>query len=131
MSECAPVCRKLEGHTALITGGDSGIGRAVAYASAKEGANVAIAYYGEETDATKTEARVTELGAKCLLLRGDLKDPGAAKRCVAQTVQRFGGLDILVNNHAVQYIKRSILDITSGQLSCVFQTNVFSYFYLI
>lgn len=57
--------------------------------------------------------------------------PRAAKRCVAQTVQRFGGLDILVNNHAVQYIKRSILDITSGQLSCVFQTNVFSYFYLI
>ena len=131
MSECAPVCRKLEGRTALITGGDSGIGRAVAYAFAKEGANVAIAYYGEETDATETEARVTELGAQCLLLRGDLKDPGAAKRCVAQTVQRFGGLDILGNNHAVQYIKRSILDITSGQLSCVFQTNVFSYFYLI
>lgn len=63
--------------------------------------------------------------------RGDLKDPGAAKRCVTQTVQRFGGLDILVNNHAVQYIKRSILDITPGQLSCVFQTNVFSFFYLI
>lgn len=92
MSECAPVCRKLEGRTALITGGDSGIGRAVAYAFAKEGANVAIAYYGEETDATETEARVTELGAQCLLLRGDLKDPGAAKRCVAQTIQRFGGL---------------------------------------
>lgn len=131
VSECAPVCRKLEGRTALITGGDSGIGRAVAYAFAKEGANVAIAYYDEETDAVETEARVRELGAQCLLLRGDLKDPGAAKRCVAQTVQRFGGLDILVNNHAVQYIKRSILDITPGQLSCVFQTNVFSYFYLI
>ena len=129
VSECAPVCRKLEGRTALITGGDSGIGRAVAFA--KEGANVAIAYYDEETDAAETEARVRELGAQCLPLRGDLKDPGTAKRCVAQTVQRFGGLDILVNNHAVQYIKRSILDITPGQLSCVFQTNVFSYFYLI
>ena len=131
VSECAPVCRKLEGRTALITGGDSGIGRAVAYAFAKEGANVAIAYYDEETDAAETEARVRELGAQCLPLRGDLKDPGTAKRCVAQTVQRFGGLDILVNNHAVQYIKRSILDITPGQLSCVFQTNGFSYFYLI
>ena len=126
-----PVCRKLEGRTALITGGDSGIGRAVAYAFAKEGANVSIAYYDEETDAAETEARVRELGVQCLLLRGDLKDPGTAKRCVAQTVQRFGGLDILVNNHAVQYIKRSILDITPGQLSCVFQTNVFSHFYLI
>ncbi|USF28040.1 General stress protein 39 [Firmicutes bacterium ASF500] len=125
VSECAPVCRKLEGRTALITGGDSGIGRAVAYAFAKEEANVAIAYYDEETDAAETEARVRELGVQCLLLRGGLKDPSAAKRCVAQTVQRFGGLDILVNNHAVQYIERSILDSRRASSPASFRPTYF------
>ena len=131
VSECAPVCRKLEGRTALITGGDSGIGRAVAYAFAKEGANVSIVYYDEELDAAETAERVKQLGARCLLIHGDLKDQRFCKQCVEQTVQCFGRLDILVNNHAVQFIQRSILDISSEQLACVFQTNVFSFFYLI
>ena len=81
VSECAPVCRKLEGRTALITGGDSGIGRAVAYDFVKQGADVAIAYYDEDRDAEEAARRVQQLGGRCLLLRGDLKDPAFAKYC--------------------------------------------------
>jgi len=85
---------------ALITGGDSGIGRAGAYAIAKEGAKVSIAYYDEDRDAQETAEHIRQLGGECLLLRGDLKDPAFAKRCVAQTVEHFGTLDILINNYA-------------------------------
>lgn len=131
ISECAPSGPKLAGRTALITGGDSGIGRAVAYAFVKEGAKVAIAYYDEDRDAQETAERICQLGGECLLLRGDLKEPDFAKRCVEQTIERFGALDILVNNHAVQFIRRSIMDITREQLSLVFQNNVYSFFYLI
>ena len=81
-SECGKACRKLEGKAALITGGDSGIGRAVAYDFAKQGADVAIAYYDEDQDAKETADRVQQLGGRCLLLRGDLKDPAFAKYCV-------------------------------------------------
>ena len=122
---------KLAGKTALITGGDSGIGRAVAYAFAKEGANVAIVYLDEERDAQETAEHVEEIGRKCLLLAGDLKDADFIEKCVQDTVEYFGGLDILVNNHAVQYLQKSILDISREQLEFTFQTNVFSYFYLI
>ena len=122
---------KLAGRTALITGGDSGIGRAVAYAFVKEGAKVAIAYYNEDQDAQETAERIQQLGGESLLLRGDLRDPAFARHCVELTVEQFGGLDILVNNHAVQFIRRSILDITREQLSLIFQNNVYSYFYLI
>ena len=100
VSECGKVCRKLEGKAALITGGDSGIGRAVAYDFVKQGANVAIAYYDEDGDAEETAKRVQQLGGRCLLLRGDLKDPAFAKYCVDKTLACFGKLDILVNNHA-------------------------------
>ena len=131
ISECAPSSRKLTGRTALITGGDSGIGRAVAYAFVKEGAKVAIAYYNEDQDAQETAEHIRQLGGECLLLRGDLRVPAFAKSCVDRTVERFGGLDILVNNHAVQFIQRSILDISREQLSLVFQNNVYSFFYLI
>jgi len=130
-SECGTTCQKLEGKTALITGGDSGIGRAVAYAFAKEGADTAIVYYDENVDAAETAARIKQLGGRCLLLRGDLKDPDFAKHCVEETGKVFGKLDVLVNNHAVQFIQRSILDISHEQLSLVFQNNVFSIFYLI
>lgn len=131
ISECAPSGPRLAGRVALITGGDSGIGRAVAYSFVKEGAKVAIAYYDEDRDAQETAERIRQLGGECLLLRGDLKDPAFAKSCVERTAERFGALDILVNNHAVQFIRRSILDISREQLSLVFQNNVYSYFYLI
>lgn len=131
ISECGKPSPKLTGRTALITGGDSGIGRAVAYAFVKEGAKVAIAYYNENQDAQETAERIQQLGGECLLLRGDLRDPAFAQHCVELTAEQFGGLDILVNNHAVQFIRRSILDITREQLSLIFQNNVYSYFYLI
>ena len=131
VSECGKACRKLEGRTALITGGDSGIGRAVAYDFVKQGADVAIAYYDEDRDAEETAKRVQQLGGRCLLLRGDLKDTAFATYCVDKTLACFGKLDILVNNHAMQFIRRSILDISNEQLAFIFQNNVFSFFYLI
>ncbi|MCM1064397.1 MAG: SDR family oxidoreductase [Eubacterium sp.] len=131
VSECGKTCRKLEDKVALITGGDSGIGRAVAYDFVKEGASVVIVYYDEEVDAGDTAERIRELGGRCLLLCGDLKDPSFAEYCVDRTIKCFGKLDILVNNHAVQYIRRSILDISHEQLEFTFRNNVFSFFYLI
>ena len=131
LSECGRTGRRLEGKAALITGGDSGIGRAVAYDFVREGASVAIVYYNEERDAKDTAERIRQLGGKPLLLRGDLKEPEFAGYCVEKTVQCFGGLDILVNNHAVQFVQRSILDISHEQLEFTFRNNVFSFFYLI
>ena len=131
VSECGRQYRKLENKVALITGGDSGIGRAVAYDFVKEGAMVAIVYYDEEVDAKQTAQRIRELGGKALFLCGDLKDPSFAKYCVDKTIESFGHLDILVNNHAFQVIQRSILDITHEQLEFLFRNNVFSFFYLI
>ena len=126
VSECGKACRKLE-----VTGGDSGIGRAVAYDYVKQGANVAIAYYDEDRDAEETAKRVQQMGGRCLLLRGDLKDPAFAKYCVDKTLACFGKLDILVNNHAMQFIRRSILDISNEQLAFIFPNYVFSFFYLL
>lgn len=123
--------KKLEGKTALITGGDSGIGRATAYDFVKEGASVAIVYYDEDKDANVTAERIKQLGGRCLLLKGDLKDRDFARRCVEKTAECFGSLDILVNNHAFQFVQRSILDISPEQLELIFKNNVFSFFYLI
>ncbi len=123
--------RRLEGRTAIITGGDSGIGRAVAYDFVKEGACVTIVYYDEDKDAAETAARIKQLGGEYLILRGDLKNPEFCCECVQKTMERFGRLDILVNNHAFQFIQRSILDISHKQLELVFKNNVFSFFYLI
>ena len=131
LSECGRTGRRLEGKAELITGGDSGIGRAVAYDFVREGASVAIVYYNEERDAKDTAERIRQLGGQPLLLRGDLKEPEFAGYCVEKTVQCFGGLDILVNNHAVQFVQRSILDISHEQLEFTFRNNVFSFFYLI
>lgn len=131
MSECCDPCRKLENKVALITGGDSGIGRAVAYDFVKEGADVVIVYYDEDRDAKETAEKIKQLGGRCLLIQGDLKNPDFAKMCVNKTIEIFGKLDVLVNNHAVQFVKRSIIDISREQLEFTFKNNVFSFFYLI
>ena len=131
VSECGREKMKLAGRAALITGGDSGVGRAVAYAFAREGAHVAIAYLNEEKDARCTAEHIEQSGRKCYLFQGDLRDRETVRRCVAESAACFGGLDILVNNHAVQYLAGSIMDISPEQLENTFRTNVFSYFYLI
>jgi NAD(P)-dependent dehydrogenase (short-subunit alcohol dehydrogenase family) len=131
-SEGAEYCPagKLRDLVALITGGDSGIGRAVAIAFAKEGANVAIVYLNEHEDAKATKARVEELGRKCLLLAGDVGDPEFCADAVSLTVEEFGQLDILVNNAAEQHPQEDVLDITPEQLERTFRTNIFAYFYM-
>lgn len=121
---------KLRGRVALITGGDSGIGRAVAYAFAKEGAYIAISYLNEHRDAKETQERIKELGGKCLLLPGDLCEEAHSDKIVNKVIQTFGHIDILVNNHAVQFPKTSILDITAEQLDHTFRTNIYPFFYL-
>jgi len=121
---------KLARRVALITGGDSGIGRAVAIAYAKEGAQVAIVYLEEDTDARETERLVTRHGGRCLLLRGDVGDPAFCRHAVEQTVRRLGRLDVLVNNAGEQHMQKSIEDITPEQLERTFRTNIFSMFYL-
>jgi len=131
ISECCKPYRKLENKVALITGGDSGIGRAIAYDFVKEGADVVIVYYDEERDAKETAQKINQLGGRCLLIQGDLKNPNFSKMCVDKTIDIFGRLDVLVNNHAVQFIQRSILDISHEQLETTFKNNVFSFFYLI
>ncbi len=122
---------RLENKVAVITGGDSGIGRAVAYDFVKEGASVALVFYDEERDARETEERILQLGGKCLLLQGDLKEQHFAQECMEKTLECFGRIDVLVNNHGVQFIQRSILDITPEQLDLVFQNNIISFFYTI
>jgi NAD(P)-dependent dehydrogenase (short-subunit alcohol dehydrogenase family) len=121
---------KLQGKNAIITGGDSGIGRSVAIAFAKEGANVAIIYLNESNDAEETKQLVEEQGGRCLLVAGDIGDESFCKQAVKQTIDELGGLDILVNNAAEQHPQESIMDISTEQLEKTFRTNVFSMFHL-
>ncbi|MBM7702614.1 SDR family oxidoreductase [Metabacillus iocasae] len=121
---------KLENKVAIITGGDSGIGRAVAYHYAKEGANVVVTYLDEQSDAEETKRQVQSLGAQCLLLAGDIGEESFCHEIVEKTIQQFGKVDILVNNAAEQHPQESILQISAEQLQKTFQTNVFSFFYL-
>lgn len=124
--------KKLSGKAALITGGDSGIGRAIAVAFAKHGADVAICYLKEEkTDAKETAAYVSHYGKECLLIEGDLTDEAHCKKAVSRTVKHFGRLDVLVNNASTHEIRNNIEDISSEQLLKTFHTNVFSMFYLV
>ena len=119
---------KLQGKVALITGGDSGIGRAVAIAFAKEGADVAVLYLDEHKDAEETRSLVEEHRQTCLLIAGDIGDEKFCKRAIKQTVQKLKRLDIVVNNAAIQYPQDSLEDISSKQLEKTFRTNIFSYF---
>lgn len=122
--------RRLQGKVALITGGDSSIGRAVALAFAQEGADVAVGYLNEHEDATVTKQLVEQAGQRCVVVAGDIGDPGFCQRLVDQTVEVFGRLDILVNNAAEQHPQEDLLHITPAQLVRTFQTNIFSMFYL-
>jgi NAD(P)-dependent dehydrogenase (short-subunit alcohol dehydrogenase family) len=122
---------KLQGKVALITGGDSGIGRAVAVAFAKEGADCAIVYLNEHSDAQETQKLIAEHGGKCLLIAGDVGDEAFCKDAVEQTVKELGKLDILVNNASEQHPQESIEDITAEQLERTFRTNVFGYFFFV
>lgn len=122
---------KLKNKAALITGGDSGIGKAVALAYAKEGADISIVYYDEHEDAEETKKLIENLGRKCILIPSDITDSNFCNNAVNQTVKSFNGLDILVNNAAVQYTQNSIEDITNEQLEKTFKTNIFSMFYLV
>jgi NAD(P)-dependent dehydrogenase (short-subunit alcohol dehydrogenase family) len=121
---------KLTGKTALITGGDSGIGRAVAVTYAKEGADVAVVYLNEHEDAAETKRQVEAEGCKCILIAGDIGDEAFCKTAVTQAVQQLGKLDILVNNAAEQHPQSKIEDITADQLERTFRTNIFSFFHL-
>ncbi len=121
---------KLLNKIAIITGGDSGIGRAVAVAYAKEGADSVIVYLNEHQDAEETKRLVEELGRKCHLISGDLGDETFCQRVIDETVKRFGKLDILINNAAEQHPQQSLEDITAEQLERTFRTNVFAFFYL-
>ena len=123
-------CNKLRDKVALITGGDSGIGRAVAIAYAKEGADVAIVYLNEHEDAEKTKQMVEQYGRKCLCIPGDIGDEKFCQESVQKTVQEFGKLDILINNAAEQHPQPSIEDITAEQLERTFRTNIFGMFFL-
>lgn len=122
---------KLRGKVALITGGDSGIGRAVAIAFAKEGADVAISYLCEHKDAEETKRLVEAEGQKALLLPGDIADSSHCKECVSKTVEELGRLDILINNAAEQTPQKNPEDISDEQLERTFRTNIFSMFYLV
>ena len=120
---------RLEGRNALITGGDSGIGRAAAIAYAREGANVAIQYFpGEEADANEVKVLIEKAGKKALLLPYDLRDDGAATEIVTKTVDAFGGLDTLVLNAAQQIAQASLSDFTMKQVHDTFKVNIISMF---
>ena len=121
---------KLDGKVALITGGDSGIGRAAAIAFATEGADVAILYLDEHEDAEETKSRIEEKGRRCLTIAGDVGDEGFCKEAVDRTVRELGHLDVVVNNAAEQHEQDDLGGITAEQLERTFRTNIFSYFYI-
>lgn len=122
---------KLEGKVALITGGDSGIGRSVAVHFAREGADVAIVYLDETQDAKDTQKMVEAEGKKCLLIKGNIQEEEFCRKAVGETVKEFGKLNILVNNAAEQHPKESIDKISAEQLQGTFATNIFSMFYFV
>ncbi|WP_156288838.1 SDR family oxidoreductase [Oceanobacillus salinisoli] len=121
---------KLKNKVAIITGGDSGIGRAVSVHFAKEGADIAIIYLNEHEDAEETKRIVEQEGQKCLLISGDIGNEAFCADAVQKTFDTFHKIDILVNNAAEQHTQPSFLDITSEQLEKTFRTNIFSMFYL-
>lgn len=123
--------KKLEGKSALVTGGDSGIGRSVAVLFAREGADVAIVYVDEEQGDAEDTARFIEAeGRKALLIPGDVRDPKFCEEAIQRTVDELGSIDVLVNNAAFQQHQSDILDISDEQFERTFKTNIFGYFYM-
>src|SRR5215204_1056814 len=121
---------RLNGKVAIITGGDSGIGRAVAIAYAKEGADVAVVYLDENQDAEQTANDIRKYRKEALLIATDISSEENCKKVVEKTLEKFGKIDILVNNAAVQYVQHNIEDISAEQLEYTFRVNIFSQFYL-
>ena len=121
---------KLKGKVAIITGGDSGLGRAAAVAFAKEGANIVIPYYNEHRDAEETKKYIECLGGKCILLSGDITDKNFCRHIVNKTLQTFGKIDILVNNAGVQYQQDTLQNISDEQFDRTMKVNVYGMFYL-
>jgi NAD(P)-dependent dehydrogenase (short-subunit alcohol dehydrogenase family) len=124
-----PGVGKLAGKVALVTGGDSGIGRAIVAAFANEGADIAVAYLNEDRDAEETRDIVKELGRHAILVRGDLGQEANCRKAVEETVREFGRLDILVNNCAEQHVAEAFEDAPSEQFDRTFRTNILSYLY--
>ncbi len=121
---------KLQGRKAIITGGDSGIGRAVAIAFAREGADVLISYLNEEEDAKETARYIEEAGQKAVLVPGDISEEAHCKKIVERAVEEFGQIDILVNNAAFQMSRESLQEIPSDEWDYTFRTNIYAMFYL-
>ena len=122
---------RMTGKRAIITGGDSGIGRAVAIAYAREGADVLVFYLNEDTDAQEVAALVEDAGRKCVLVRGDLADPAHCRAVVDRAVQEFGGIDVLVSNAAYQMTHESLDEISDEEWDYTFRLNVGAYFTLV
>jgi NAD(P)-dependent dehydrogenase (short-subunit alcohol dehydrogenase family) len=121
---------KLQGMKAIVTGGDSGIGRAVAILFAREGADVAIIYLDEQRDAKEARRHIEAEGRQCVLIPGDVKDPGFCRKAVKKVVKTFGQLDILVNNAAFQEHADSLMDITEERFDETMKTNIYGYFHM-
>lgn len=126
-----PGSGRLKDKVAIITGGDSGIGRAIAVLFAREGARVAIIYLDEDEDAEKTRSLIKEEGSEVLLIAGDVGDPAFCKKATEQTLDRFGRIDILINNAAEQHVREDITELAPEDMQKVFQTNIFGYFYMV
>jgi NAD(P)-dependent dehydrogenase (short-subunit alcohol dehydrogenase family) len=119
----------LKGMAVVITGGDSGIGRSVAVACAREGADVGLIYLDEHDDAKETKRQIEEQGRRCVLVAGDVGDERFCREAIEKLAREFGKLDVLINHAGEQHVKERIEDITAGQLEKTFRTNVFSFFY--
>lgn len=124
-------CGKLKNKVALITGGDSGIGRAVAIAFAQEEADISIVYLNEHKDAEDTKKIIEDKGRRCITICGDIGNADFCESSIDQTIKEFGKLDVLVNNSAEQHPQSSIEDISNEQLEKTFRTNIFSMFYMV